>query len=100
VLPRLGRAPRTVPSWQVHAVDGDTIRYGNERIRIRGLDAPELSESGGPEARQRLADLLRSGTISVIPHGQDVYGRTVADVFVNGQNVSEILVSEGYGRRG
>jgi endonuclease YncB( thermonuclease family) len=81
-------------------VDGDTIRYGNERIRLRGLDAPELSEAGGPEARQRLADLLRSGTISVIPQGQDVYGRTIADVFVDGRNVAEVLRQEGYAKRG
>jgi endonuclease YncB( thermonuclease family) len=28
--------------WQVRPVDGDTIRYGTDRIRIRGYNAPEL----------------------------------------------------------
>jgi endonuclease YncB( thermonuclease family) len=79
-------------------VDGDTIRYGNERIRVRGFDAPELSEAGGPEARQRLAELLRGGSLTIAPHGQDVYGRTVADVFVNGRNVAELLTQEGYSK--
>jgi endonuclease YncB( thermonuclease family) len=84
----------------VYAVDGDTIRYETERIRIRGLNAPELTEPGGREALERLSQLLREGTIRIVPHGKDVYERTVADVFVNGQNVAEILMTEGYGKRG
>ena len=85
---------------QAQAIDGDTIRYGAERIRIRGLTAPELTEQGGQEALERLIQLLREGPIRIVPHGKDVYDRTVADVFVNGQNVVEILMADGYGRRG
>jgi endonuclease YncB( thermonuclease family) len=36
----------------------------------------------------------------VIPQGQDVYGRTIADVFVDGRNVAEVLRQEGYAKRG
>lgn len=73
-----------------------SIHYGAERIRLRGIDAPELNEPGGQAAKQRLEELLRSGSVQIIPHGVDVYGRTLADVFVNGQNVAEILASEGF----
>jgi endonuclease YncB( thermonuclease family) len=89
---------RTLDPGQAQAVDGDTIRYGAERIRIRGLNAPELTEPGGREALERLGQLLREGTIHIVPHGKDVYDRTVADLFVNGQNVAEILMA-GYGKR-
>jgi len=75
----------------VQTIDGDTIRYGAERIRIRGFNAPELSEAGGPAALERLNQLLREGSIRIIPHGKDAYDRTIADVFVNGQNVAELL---------
>jgi len=68
---------------------------GSERIRLRGIDTPELSEPGGQAARQRLEQLLQEGPIRIVPHGQDVYGRTVADVFVNGMNVAEVLKQEG-----
>lgn len=34
------------------------------------------------------------------PHGHDVYGRTLADVFVNRQNVAEVMTGEEYGWRG
>ncbi len=103
-LPRhalsMGGFERTVEGWQVRTVNGDTIRYGTDRIRIRGYNAPELSESGGREAAMRLEQLLREGPINIIPHGHDVYGRTLADVFVNGQNVADVMTGEGFGRRG
>ena len=85
-------------SDRTQAIDGDTIRYGTERIRVRGLNAPELTEPGGREALDRLTQLLREGTIHIVPHGKDVYDRTVADVFVNGQNVAEILMTEGFAK--
>ncbi|MBX3330024.1 MAG: thermonuclease family protein [Nitrospira sp.] len=81
---------------QVRAVDGDTIRVGGERIRLRGIDTPELSEFDGPAAKRRLEELLRNGPIRIVPHGRDVYNRLLADVFVNEQNVAETLISEGY----
>jgi len=85
-------------SQPIHTIDGDTIRMGRERIRLRGIDTPELNEPGGDAARQRLEQLLKEGPIRIVPHGQDVYGRTVADVFVDGRNVAEVLKQEGYAK--
>jgi endonuclease YncB( thermonuclease family) len=62
---------------------------------LRGIDTPELSEPEGLAAKQRLEELLRSGPMEIIPYGRDVYDRLLADVFINGQNVAEILKSEG-----
>ena len=80
---------------QASAIDGDTIRVGGERIRLRGIDTPELDEPEGLTAKQRLEALLRSGPMEIILHGRDVYDRLIADVFINDQNVAEILKSEG-----
>ena len=91
---------RVLSDLQVHAVDGDTIRVGGERIRIRGIDTPEMSEFEGPAAKQRLEELLRTGPIRIVPHARDVYDRLVADVFVNEQNVAEILRNEGFSKAG
>ena len=95
-----GGVERTVDSRQVHVVDGDTFRYGTERVRLRGIDTPELNEPDGQAARLRLEELLRSGPVRIVPHGRDVYDRTVADVFVNGQNIAEMLSREGYAKPG
>lgn len=90
---------RRLPTSQpIYAIDGDTLRMGPERIRLRGIDTPELDEPGGPAARQRLDQLLREGPVRIVPHGQDVYGRTVADVFVDGRNVAMVLAQEGYAK--
>lgn len=85
---------------QVHVVDGDTFRYGTERVRLRGIDTPELNEPGGQAARLRLEELLRSGPVRIVPRGRDVYDRTVADVYVDGHNVTEMLRREGYAKLG
>lgn len=85
-------------SWQIRVVDGDTFRYGPQRIRIRGIDAPELSEPGGMDAAKRLEELLKQGSVRMIPRGKDVYDRLVADVFVNEVNVAELLAREGYAK--
>lgn len=87
---------KVLSTLQVRAIDGDTIRVGGERIRLRGIDTPELSEFDGPAAKRRLEELLRSGPIRIAPRGRDVYDRLLADVFVNEQNVAETLIAEGY----
>jgi len=91
---------KVLSTLQVRAVDGDTIRVGSERIRLRGIDTPEMSELEGPAAKRRLEELLRSGSIRIEPRGRDVYNRLLADVFVNEQNVAEILRSEGFSKAG
>jgi micrococcal nuclease len=87
---------KVLSTLQVRAIDGDTIRVGGERIRLRGIDTPELSELEGPAAKRRLEELLRSGSIRIEPRGRDVYDRLLADVFVNEQNVAAVLVQEGH----
>lgn len=87
---------KVLSTLQVRAVDGDTIRVGGERVRLRGIDTPEMTEFQGPEAKQRMEQLLRNGPIRIVPHRGDVYNRLIADVFVNEQNVAETLIMEGY----
>jgi len=90
--------PKPVIAQRIVVVDGDTIRIGSELIRLRGIDTPELSEWNGQEAKQRLEELLRNDSIEIVPHGRDVYDRLIADVFLNGHNVAEILESEGFAK--
>jgi hypothetical protein len=91
---------RLLSTLHISAVDGDTIRAGPDRIRLRGIDTPELSEPEGEAAKQRLAELLRTGIVRIVPRGRDVYDRLIADVFVDGQNVAEILRREGFAKAG
>ena len=95
---RLGGTERTIDGRQIYVVDGDTFHYGAERVRLKGIDTPEMSEPGGPAAKLRLEELLHNGLVHIVPHGRDVYNRLVADVFVDGQNVAELLRMDGFAK--
>jgi endonuclease YncB( thermonuclease family) len=91
--------PQAIETWKIRIVDGDTFWHGAERIRVRGYDAPELPQPGGFEASQRLESLLREGEVWMYPHGLDVYGRTVADIYVDQRNVAEVMIAEGHTKK-
>ena len=80
----------------VTVVDGDTIRLGSERIRLLGIDAPEIHGCrqgricvpGDGEASKRSLAQMMGGGVRVQRVGQDRYGRTLAQVYVGGRNVA------------
>lgn len=87
-------------------VDGDTIWYRGEKIRIADLDTPEVSNPGcaneammGRRATQRLVTLLNAGPFTLEPNpegrSQDKYGRTLKLVTRGGASLGEVLVREG-----
>lgn len=88
--------PRLLQQGEIRLIDGDTFAVGAERFRIRGINAPETTEAGGFDATQRLDLLLHEGPVLVIPYGQDTYGRTLAEVYVNNRNIAEVMKEEGY----
>jgi endonuclease YncB( thermonuclease family) len=87
------------------ATDGDTLRCGQERVRVMGLDAPELRRPRCPAerslaraARDRLAGLVAQG-VTLRPMGRDRYGRTLAVVRTrDGRDVAAVLIREGLAR--
>ncbi len=87
------------------AVDGDTVRLGDERIRIIGLDAPELHARCRDErrlaerARDRMAELVAGERVEVIRSTRrDKYRRTLAIIRVNGVDVARVMIFEGLAR--
>ena len=68
--------------------DGDTLRVtrGTEELKIRlcGIDAPELKQPLGIESRDYLRSLIAQGdgTIYVQPIEKDRYNRTVAELWI------------------
>lgn len=81
--------------------DGDTIQVaigeaGAEvRVRLYGLDAPELEQPHGREARDFLSDLLLNREVRVEKQDVDQYGRVVGQVFDSGIAVNLTLVASG-----
>ena len=81
-------------------LDGDTLDIeGGLRIRLVLVDAPELSESDGPEARDYLTDLCL-GSLALIDEddfqiGDDPYGRVLAVASCGGTNANAAMISTG-----
>jgi micrococcal nuclease len=76
--------------------DGDSIRCGKLRLRLLGIDAPELGRcpsqrvcvaGSGPASKATLATTVR-GRVTYRPIKLDRYGRTIAVVYANGVNLS------------
>jgi endonuclease YncB( thermonuclease family) len=86
-------------------VDGDTLRLGSERIRLYGIDAPEMAQSCGTHdgalwpcgaaSHAALAARLAGQTTRCEGVERDRYGRLVARCFVAGQDVGAALVVDG-----
>ena len=99
----------TVAAGQIYigtptAVDGDTIRSGDERIRLLGIDAPErdqICERGGEAwpcgeaATSQLEALLNGGQIRCEQMGRDRYHRVLARCKIGASDLSEELVGGG-----
>jgi len=98
-------APPPPVSGQARASDGDSFRLGDDRIRLLGLDAPELTQGCtdaagrnwpcGRVARDRMAALLASGPADCRPEDLDQYGRLLATCSVAGRDLGGALVGEG-----
>ncbi len=85
-------------------VDGDTLVLGDTRIRLFGIDAPELSQtcldgrgrswSCGVWSKSIL-EALSTGRVDCQPLDQDRYGRTVARCFAGGTDIAADMVRRG-----
>ncbi|MEI7783370.1 MAG: thermonuclease family protein [Betaproteobacteria bacterium] len=84
-----------------YVADGDTVYVrgpGHEMaqaVRLLGIDAPEICQEGGPAARQALQALLLGQSVTLARQGRDSYGRELAIVYWQGQDVGRWLVEQG-----
>lgn len=78
-------------------VDGDTFDLAGQRIRLMGIDAPEMETAAGPLARDALVTLLARGPITCRDTGERSYGRTVATCQdAVGEDLGGAMVAAGW----
>jgi endonuclease YncB( thermonuclease family) len=80
--------------------DGDTISVrtagATERIRLVGIDCPEYRQPYSARAKRFTSDLVFGKQVRVEPHGRDRYERLLARIIVEGTDVNEAIVRQGY----
>ena len=97
-----GREPACV-------IDGDTFKLGDRKIRITGIDAPELTAPRCPaeaalarRAADRLLVLLNEGPFDMVAHRlqrEDRNGRDLMVIRRNGKSIGRQLIDEGLAHR-
>ncbi|THK38600.1 thermonuclease family protein [Ensifer sp. MPMI2T] len=87
------------------ASDGDSLRLDGRRIRLEGIDAPEISQTCrrgeatwdcGGEARERLKTLISGLATACRLHGHDRYGRDLGVCEAGQRDLGREMVLSGY----
>src|ERR1035437_10116413 len=81
--------------------DGDTIRVmhngASERIRLWGIDCPEVKQPFGTRAKQFTGDPAFGQVVTVKVRDIDRYKRTVAEIILSdGRNLNHEIVRAGF----
>ena len=87
-------------------VDGDTVWLKGEKMRLSGINAPEV---GNPKCRReaelaakatrRLRTILNSNEWSVERFGHDKYGRTLVNFRIDQTTAGDMLIRAGLAHR-
>lgn len=102
-----GQRPAIGVAWEArvtYVVDGDSIwarpAGGGSRVRLRidGIDAPEICQPLGPEARAAMQALVLNQRVRVSIRAHDRYGRALASVhrLPGGADAAAQMVSQGW----
>ena len=86
-------------------IDGDTIEIGPVRIRLHGIDAPEVNQTCealgggswrcGEQATARLDALADGKHVRCLGRERDTYDRVIAVCIADGQQLNARMVREG-----
>ena len=86
-------------------IDGDTVRIAGKRIRLKGIDAPEIKQlcrldqssvQCGHQSRTALADKIGSAAIRCEISGTDKYERALGTCFLGTVDLNQWMVEQGW----
>jgi len=96
--------PEGMASGRARIVDGDTLVVSGTRVRLTGMDAPELAQvclrKAGPwrcgaAARDRLMEMVEAGDVLCRLRGEDRYGRSLGLCTIGPMDLGATMVREG-----
>ena len=82
-------------------IDGDTIETAQGiKVRLVGINAPEIQDLFGEEAKQHLRSLIEGKVVDLIPDNtssdRDRYDRLLRYVILDGTDVNKRMVEDGF----
>lgn len=98
---RVQQEPGVLTGRVVRVGDGDTLDLevpGRPRLRVRlqGIDAPELAQDHGREAKAALETLALGREVQVRTGRKDAHNRHLGVVLLNGRDLNQALVAAGH----
>jgi len=95
-------AAKAVEGTVLRVTDGDSLWLEPSppgapvELRLQDIDAPEICQAWGPEAKRALQDLVLNKSVRVQVTGRDTHGRTLGTLYLDTLNVNKALVQEGH----
>lgn len=105
LVARLDQANMRTEQGAAKIVDGDSIELDGQRIRLRGIDAPEYRQNCtrdgreypcGRQSREALLALTRNKAVACNWWRTDQYGRLLADCTADGMDLNREQVAQGW----
>jgi endonuclease YncB( thermonuclease family) len=87
-----GRVVRVADGDTVTVLDSSNTQY---RIRLEGIDAPELHQAFGTQSKKNLSDMVFGRDVTVVYQKTDQYGRLVGKVTLDGKDINLEQVQAG-----
>jgi endonuclease YncB( thermonuclease family) len=85
----------------VSIIDGDTIHVltaskQDVKIRLASIDAPERKQPFSTQSKQALSDKILGKMVEVKDHGNDKYGRMIADLYLDSKWINLEMIQDGF----
>jgi len=101
LLPSAIAQPQTITGKVVAISDGDTLTVldaskQQHKIRLVGIDAPEIIQAFGEKAKNSLSDLVRGKTVTVSNLKVARNGWIVGKVTLSGRDINLEQIRRGY----